>query len=144
MVQFQRAQGERTDCHANAAALARNDKAGSLCINLVRPYKKPERDEYQTAMNYYVYILTNDTNVALYIGVTNHLLRRVWEHRNAVDPESYTAKYGIHKLVYYEQTGDVRAAIAREKQLKSWNRARKNKLVESMNPTWKDLSETME
>ena len=95
-------------------------------------------------MNYYVYILANNTNVAIYIGVTNNLLRRVWEHRNNVDADGHTAKYGIHKLVYYEQTTDASAAIAREKQLKSWNRARKNKLVESMNPTWKDLAETLE
>ena len=90
-------------------------------------------------MSYYVYILANETNVAVYVGVTNDLIRRVYEHRNNADPKSHTARYGIHKLVYFEETPDVRAAIEREKQLKSWNRSRKNKLVESMNPSWVDL-----
>ena len=90
-------------------------------------------------MSYYVYILANNTNVAIYIGVTRDLVRRIYEHKHNLDPDSYTAKYGIHKLVYFEQTSYVRAAIEREKQLKGWNRARKNKLVESMNPQWKDL-----
>ena len=94
-------------------------------------------------MNYYVYILTNATGVAIYVGVTNDLVRRMYEHRNQLDPDSYTAKYNIHKLVYYEYTGDVRAAIEREKQIKGWNRARKNKLVESRNPQWKDLYESI-
>ena len=91
--------------------------------------------------NYYVYILANETNVAIYVGVTNNLLRRVYEHRNNLDPKSHTAQYGIHKLVYYEQTSDVRSAIEREKQLKGWNRARKNKLIAGRNPTWTDLYE---
>ena len=90
-------------------------------------------------MQYYVYILSNAANVAIYIGVTNDLIRRVYEHRTNADPRSHTAKYHIHKLVYFEETTDVRAAIEREKQLKSWNRARKNRLVESMNPMWADL-----
>ena len=90
-------------------------------------------------MIYYVYILANTTNVAIYVGVTNNLIRRVYEHKHNLSAESYTAKYAIHKLVYYEQTGDVRAALEREKQLKSWSRARKNKLVSGSNPDWKDL-----
>ena len=94
-------------------------------------------------MNYYVYILTNATGVAIYVGVTNDLVRRMHEHRNHLDPNSYTAKYNIHKLVYYEYTGDVRGAIEREKQIKGWNRKRKNKLVESKNPTWVDLYESI-
>ena len=61
------------------------------------------------------------------------------EHRNHVDPESFTAKYNVTRLVYYEQTADVKAALAREKQIKGWNRKRKNKLVETMNPKWEDL-----
>ena len=88
---------------------------------------------------YYVYILANTANVALYVGVTNDLLRRVYEHRNNLDPKSHTSKYHIHRLVYYEETSYVRAAIEREKQIKGWNRARKNKLVESRNPGWEDL-----
>ena len=90
-------------------------------------------------MQYYVYILANTANVALYVGVTNDLLRRVYEHRNDLDPKSHTSKYHIHRLVYFEETSDVRAAIEREKQIKGWNRARKNKLVESRNPGWEDL-----
>ncbi|MEG1579388.1 MAG: GIY-YIG nuclease family protein [Oscillospiraceae bacterium] len=90
-------------------------------------------------MTYYVYILSNRTDTTLYIGVTNNLLRRVHEHRTGADPNSFTARYGIHKLVYYEDTGDVRVALEREKQLKSWNRKRKNGLVAGVNPKWDDL-----
>ena len=85
-------------------------------------------------MNYYVYILSNITGTTIYIGITKDLIRRVYEHKHKLDPGSFTARYDIHKLVYYESTSDVRAAIEREKQLKGWNRKRKNKLVESMNP----------
>ena len=67
----------------------------------------------------------------------------MYEHRNKLDPNSFTAKYDIHKLVYYEWTGDVYAALEREKQIKSWKRARKNALIESMNPSWEDLYETI-
>jgi len=94
-------------------------------------------------MNYYVYILSSNTNVTIYTGVTNDLYRRVYEHRNEVDRDSFTARYKIHKLVYFEHTTDVNAAIAREKQIKSWSRAKKNKLIESMNPKWQDLYETI-
>ena len=76
----------------------------------------------------------------MYIGVTNDLQRRLYEHKNHL-VDGFTAKYNIHKLVYFEQTTDVRAAIEREKQLKGWIRKRKNNLVETMNPEWKDLSQ---
>ena len=89
----------------------------------------------------YVYILANSTNVCLYIGVTNDLVRRLYEHKNNLDPKSFTAQYHIHKLVYFEESLDAYAAIIREKQIKGWNRKRKNKLIESKNPKWKDLSE---
>ena len=92
---------------------------------------------------YTVYLLTNDTNVALYTGVTNDLIRRVYEHRQHLDPKSFTARYGVHKLVYYESCTDAIAAIEQEKQIKGWNRKRKNKLVERMNPGWKDLYDTL-
>ena len=75
----------------------------------------------------------------MYVGVTKDLVRRIYEHKYKLDPNSFTAKYNIHKLVYYECTSDVRAAIEREKQIKGWNRARKNKLVESRDPQWIDL-----
>ena len=94
-------------------------------------------------MTYYVYILANVTGTVIYIGVTRDLIRRVYEHKYNLDPNSFTAKYGVHKLVYYEMTSDVHAAIEREKQLKSWNRKRKNKLVESRNPQWIDLYESI-
>ena len=100
------------------------------------PYFKTE---VMKSMQYYVYILANATRTTLYIGVTQNLLRRVYEHKQNLDPGSFTAKYGVHALVYYEVTTDVRAAIEREKQLKGWNRARKNKLVMTMNPKWEDL-----
>ncbi len=90
-------------------------------------------------MQYYVYLLTNKLNIALYVGVTNNLERRLYEHKNEL-ADSFTKRYHIHKLVYYETTPDVRAAIEREKQIKSWSRARKNALVNEMNPKWKDLS----
>ena len=94
-------------------------------------------------MTYYVYILTNNTNVAMYIGVTRNLIRRVYEHRNHLEPESFTAKYNIGKLVYYEVTQDVHVALEREKQLKHWRRSKKNALVETMNPHWEDLYPTI-
>ena len=90
-------------------------------------------------MAYCVYILANKMNTVLYTGVTNDLIRRVYEHRNETDPNSFTAKYHVYRLVYFEYTCDVRAAIEREKQIKGWNRARKNKLVQKKNPTWQDL-----
>ena len=90
-------------------------------------------------MNYYVYILASATNYTVYIGVTSDLIRRVYEHREYLDPDSFTSKYGVHKLVYFEQTNDVKAALEREKQLKGWRRSKKNALIESMNPEWKDL-----
>ena len=91
-------------------------------------------------MTYYTYILTNWNNKVMYIGMTNNLERRLYEHRHHV-VAGFTCKYNVCKLVYYESTDDVKAAIMREKQLKGWIRARKNALVESTNPTWRDLSE---
>lgn len=90
---------------------------------------------------YYVYFMANKMNVALYIGVTNDLIRRVFEHKNKLVKGCFTARYGIDKLVYYEIFSDPENAILREKRLKGSSRARKNKLVNSMNPGWKDLYE---
>ena len=89
---------------------------------------------------YYVYILTNSTNKVLYTGVSNNLERRIEEHRNKMKPNSFTSKYNVHKLVFYEQTTDVKSAIAREKQIKGGSRAKKIALIEAINPSWKDLS----
>ena len=87
---------------------------------------------------YYVYFLTNDTNVALYIGITNDLIRRVYEHKQKF-VNGFTSKYNIHRLVYSEVFSDPENAILREKRLKGSSRARKNKLVQAFNPKWVDL-----
>ena len=87
---------------------------------------------------YYVYIMSNRSRT-LYIGVTNDLVRRVYQHRQRLIP-GFTSRYNIDQLVYYEVTDDIRAAIAREKQLKGWLRAKKIALIEAMNPEWDDLS----
>ena len=92
-------------------------------------------------MSYYVYIMTNKNRNVLYVGVTNDLIKRVFEHKHHLDKGSFTARYNVEKLVYFEMTSDVKAAIEREKQIKGWNRKRKNQLVESMNPVLKDLYE---
>ena len=89
---------------------------------------------------YYVYLLTNRNHNVLYTGVTNNLERRLYEHKNGL-AEGFTKRYRVHKLVYFETTSDVKAAIAREKQIKSWSRARKNSLIEAENPHWRDLTE---
>ena len=90
-------------------------------------------------MTYYVYILTNKNHTVLYTGITRDLVRRVYEHKNHADPKSFTAKYRADKLVYFEETSDVNAAIEREKQIKSWNRDRKTDLIFGFNPHWVDL-----
>ena len=89
---------------------------------------------------YIVYILTNKSNRVMYIGVTNDLARRLFEHKNDC-ADGFTKRYHVHKLVYYETTSDVMSALEREKDLKGWRREKKNALVETMNPEWKDLSE---
>ena len=93
-------------------------------------------------MYYYVYILTNKSDKVMYVGVTNNLERRLYEHKNELI-DGFTKKYHIHKLVYYESYKDVRDAIIREKRIKGLLRIRKNELVESINPEWKDLSEEL-
>jgi putative endonuclease len=89
--------------------------------------------------NYYVYILTNRSGT-LYTGVTNDLERRLVEHRSGA-PGSFTSRYKVDRLVFFEATEDVRDAIAREKQIKGWTRKRKIELIAAMNPRWQDLSE---
>ena len=89
---------------------------------------------------YYIYILTNKTNEVMYIGTTGNLNRRLYEHKNELI-EGFTKRYKTHKLVYYEIFNDPMDAIKREKQLKRWVRNKKNALVETMNPNWKDLFE---
>ena len=91
---------------------------------------------------YYVYMLTNKNHNVLYTGVTNDLKRRLFEHKNKLI-DGFTKKYNVHKLVYYEIATDVNSAIAREKQIKGWTRAKKNNLVESKNSQWCDLAESI-
>jgi len=88
---------------------------------------------------YYVYMMTNRSKT-LYTGVTNDLIRRVYEHKNKMI-DGFTKKYNITKLVYYEETNDIQAAIAKEKQIKGWLRCKKIALIKSVNPKWIDLSE---
>ena len=90
-------------------------------------------------MTYYVYILTNKNNNVLYVGVTNDLIRRVYEHKHHVYKESYTSRYNVVNLVYYEETSDVKAAIEIEKQLKIWSRMKKFMLIRETNPTMEDI-----
>ena len=91
---------------------------------------------------YCVYIMTNDVNTVLYTGVTNDLVRRVYEHQtNAV--KGFTSRYKLHKLVYFEVTNDINAAIQREKQIKGGSRQKKIDLVNAMNPEWRDLTEDL-
>ena len=89
--------------------------------------------------DYYVYIMANRSHT-LYIGVTNNLLRRVYEHKHMLK-EGFARRYLIDRLVYYEATNDVEGAIAHEKQIKGWVRRRKIALIESVNPTWRDFSD---
>lgn len=88
---------------------------------------------------YYVYMLTNGHNNVLYTGITNDLIRRVYEHKNHLDQKSFTGRYNVGKLVYYEIFSDAETAITREKQIKRWNRNRKNRLIDEHNPEWVDL-----
>ena len=90
-------------------------------------------------MEYYVYIMSSTSNYTIYTGVTNNLVRRVYEHRTGADPDGFTTKYAVKKLVYYESTHDVLSAIEREKQIKSWSRKKKNTLIAGINPAWRDL-----
>jgi len=84
--------------------------------------------------------MVNKTNTVIYLGVTNDLMRRVWEHKNNINKDSFTSKYKCYKLVYFECSNSINAAIVREKQLKNWKRTWKNDLIEELNPDWVDLS----
>ena len=91
---------------------------------------------------YYVYMMTNRGRVVLYTGVTNSLERRLWFHRN-VSPRSFTKRYKVDRLVYYERFDHARDAISREKEIKSWRREKKNDLVRTLNPKWENLAEKL-
>jgi len=88
--------------------------------------------------SFYVYILTNKSNKVLYVGITNNLSRRIYEHKHKL-VEGFTKKYNVNKLVYYEIFEDAYSAISREKQLKGWLRKKKVELINAFNPIWQDL-----
>ena len=136
----------RHDCHCHS------DENRNLC-RLEKMLKQVQHDNgYDYLYLYimltithntgYIYILTTENNKVMYIGVTSNLTRRVFEHKTHIY-KGFTNKYNVTKLVYYEEFPEIEQAIAREKQLKNWHREWKNQLVESMNPNWIDLSETI-
>lgn len=88
--------------------------------------------------NFYVYILSNQSNRVVYTGVTSNLVKRIWQHKNKV-ADGFTSKYNVNKLVYFENYDDAGNAIKREKNIKDWKRAWKNELIEKENPDWRDL-----
>ncbi len=88
---------------------------------------------------YFVYLLTNWNNKVMYVGVTNNIERRIYEHKNKT-VQGFTEKYNVSKPVYFEETNDVTSAISREKEIKKWRREKRNTLVHGMNPEWEDLS----
>ena len=92
--------------------------------------------------SYYVYLLTNWNNKVMYVGVTNDLKKRLYEHKKKL-VNGFTEKYNVHKLVYFEETQDIHVAIAREKEIKKWRREKKNQIVTLENPDWQDLSEAL-
>ena len=94
-------------------------------------------------MQYYVYILTNSHKNVLYTGITNDLVRRVYEHKHHLDKGSFTDRYNVEYLIYFECAYNATAAIEREKQIKGWNRKRKEKLIATKNPDWIDLYDTL-
>ena len=126
-----RLQQERSLVPRNKSGVCRDDK-GEWNVLL--------RFGNRRMSDYYVYILTNWDSKVMYIGVTNNLERRLHEHKTK-PVKGLTTKYNTGRLVYFEQTNDVTSAIAREKQIKSWRREKKNALVTAANPAWKDLSE---
>jgi len=89
-------------------------------------------------MDYFVYIMASQKNGTLYVGVTNNIVRRVFEHKNNL-ADGFTKRYAVHTLVWFESTGSIEAAIQREKQLKNWKREWKIALIEQLNPAWKEL-----
>ncbi|MCL9684932.1 GIY-YIG nuclease family protein [Legionella maioricensis] len=90
----------------------------------------------------YVYLITNKYNKVLYTGVTSDLIRRIYEHKHKMQ-KGFTQKYNIDRLVYYEVCGDIMSAIAREKQIKGWSRKKKNDLINTLNPNWDDLYQSL-
>ena len=123
------AQASDSQDHAYPTPSFRTQRSGVR--NLKSVSTRPERESY-------VYILTNSVRT-LYVGVTNDLVRRVYEHKHKLVP-GFTEKYNVTWLAYYEAASDIRDAIAREKQIKAWRRSKKMALIDAFNPQWKDLS----
>ncbi|OGH93032.1 MAG: hypothetical protein A2534_01630 [Candidatus Magasanikbacteria bacterium RIFOXYD2_FULL_39_9] len=92
--------------------------------------------------NYYLYVLSSKRNGTLYIGVTNSLVRRIYEHKHGL-VDGFTKKYSVHDLVYYETYDSINTAISREKEVKKWRRKDKINLIEKENPNWRDLYEEL-
>jgi len=109
-------------------------------MSLRAPPQRGVAIQSMPSKTYYVYILAIKRNETLYVGVTNNLQRRIYEHKNNL-AKGFTQKYNIHNLVYYEETNDVNIAIEREKQIKSWSRKKKLALIEKENPVWRDIAE---
>jgi putative endonuclease len=114
------------------------------CTSEVRVFDAPRNDDAEGSriMAYYVYILASRKDGATYIGVTNDIVRRVYEHRIKAVP-GFTSKYNITRLVWFEIYEDPISAISREKELKKWKRAWKMQLIEAKNPQWNDLYESI-
>ncbi len=93
-------------------------------------------------MDYFVYLMASARNGTLYAGVTNNLIRRVYEHKQGLT-EGFTTRYAVHHLVWFESTPSIEAAIHREKQVKNWKRQWKVAMIEKSNPTWMDLYDTL-
>lgn len=91
---------------------------------------------------YYIYLITNKKLNVLYTGVTNNLIRRIYEHKNKL-LDGFTKKYNVDRLIYFEAYSEINDAILREKQIKGWSRKKKNDLINTINPQWKDLYDTL-
>jgi len=91
----------------------------------------------------YVYIVTNKNNTVLYTGVTSNLIERIYKHKDKTYDNSFTKRYNIDKLIYYEVFGDINLAIQREKEIKGWLRVKKDALINEMNPDWNDLYDSI-
>jgi|GEM_PF-144739 len=132
-------------CHSDRGVGRRAEESLVRCEKHVisrlnsRTLIQDDIEGMSTEKTYFVYILTNPSHTVLYIGVTNNLVRRVFEHKQKII-SGFTQKYNCIELIYYEQTSQVISAIEREKQLKQWNRKKKENLIKILNPKWTDLS----
>ena len=108
------------------------------------PCFKPDHYFYEMERGGSVYIMTNQHNTVLYTGVTSNLYSRVYEHKNKLYPKSFTAKYNIIKLVYFEHLPTIEEAITREKQIKKFGRRKKSILINIINPNWDDLHDSLD